>query len=109
MPQAKAAVLKALEIDDSLAEAHAALGLYLANYAWDLSAGEKELRRAIELKPNYATAHHWLGNVPLVLLQKFDEAIAEGRRAEEFIMSISGNTPLILGGMCGELPPPTNP
>jgi tetratricopeptide (TPR) repeat protein len=83
MPQAKAAALKALEIDDSLAEAHAALGLYLANYAWNLSAGEKELRRAIELKPNYATAHHWLGNVPLLMSQKFDEAIAEGRRAEE--------------------------
>jgi TolB-like protein/Flp pilus assembly protein TadD len=83
MPQAKAAALKALEIDDSLAEAHAALGLYLGNYAWDQAASEKELRRAIELKPNYPTAHHWLGDVPLLNLRRFDEAIAAGRRAEE--------------------------
>jgi TolB-like protein/Flp pilus assembly protein TadD len=83
MPQAKAAARKALEFDDSLAEAHAALGLYLCNYAYDVVACERELRRAIELKPNYATAHHWLGNVPLVLQKRFDEAIAEGRKAEE--------------------------
>ncbi|PWT87219.1 MAG: hypothetical protein C5B55_15155 [Blastocatellia bacterium] len=83
MPQAKAAAQKALELDESLAEAHAALGLYLSNYAWDAVGAEKELRRAIELKPNYATAHHWLGNVPLIIQRKFDEAIAEGKRAEE--------------------------
>ena len=83
MPQAKAAAQKALELDDSLAEAHAALGLYLCNYGYDVVACERELRRAIELKPNYATAHHWLGNVPLILQKKFDEAIAEGRKAEE--------------------------
>jgi eukaryotic-like serine/threonine-protein kinase len=83
MPQAKAAALKALEIDESLAEAHSALGLYLGNYAWDQTASEKELRRAIELKPNYATAHHWLGDVALLNQQRFDEAIAAGRRAEE--------------------------
>ena len=61
MPQAKAAALRALEIDDSLAEAHTALGFYLSNYEWDRAGSEKEYRRAIELKPNYATAHHWLG------------------------------------------------
>ena len=83
MPQAKAAAQKALELDDSLAEAHAAFGLYLCNYGYDVVACEKELRRAIELKPNYATAHHWLGNVPLILQKKFDEAIAEGRKAIE--------------------------
>ena len=83
MPKAKAAALKALEIDDSIAEAHAALGLYLTNYAWNQPAAERELRRAIELKPNYATAHHWLGNAPLIVLGRFDEALAEGRRAEE--------------------------
>jgi len=83
MPQAKAAAHKALELDDSLAEAHAALGLYLCNYEYDLGSCEKELRRAIELKPNYATAHHWLGNVPLILQKRYDEAIAEGRKAIE--------------------------
>jgi serine/threonine protein kinase/Tfp pilus assembly protein PilF len=83
MPLAKAAALKALEIDETIAEAHAALGLYLSNYAWNQAAAEKELRRAIELKPNYPTAHHWLGNGPLLTMQRFDEAVAAGRRAEE--------------------------
>jgi TolB-like protein/Tfp pilus assembly protein PilF len=83
MPQGKAAALKALEIDDSIAEAHAAFGLYLGNYAWDLEASEKELRRAVELNPKYPTAYHWLGDVALLNLQRFDEAIAAGRRAEE--------------------------
>ena len=82
MPQAKAAALKALELDDSLAEPHAALGLYLSAYAWDQSAAEKELRRAIELKPNYATTYHWLGNV-LSFAKRPDEAIVAARRAEE--------------------------
>jgi eukaryotic-like serine/threonine-protein kinase len=83
MPQAKAAAVKALEIDDSLAEAHAALGVYQSNYAWNQPASERELRRAIELNPNYATAHHWLGNCPLTATGRFDEAVTAGRRAEE--------------------------
>ena len=82
MPQAKAAALRALEIDDSLAEAHTALGFYLSNYEWDRANSEKEYRRAIELKPNYSTAHHWLG-ADLGNLKRFDESIAEMRRAEE--------------------------
>ena len=83
MPLAREAALKALQIDDSIAEAHAALGLYKASFAWDQEGSERELRRAIELKPNYATAYHWLGNVALLNLKRFDEAIAAGRRAEE--------------------------
>ncbi|HKZ77684.1 MAG TPA: protein kinase, partial [Pyrinomonadaceae bacterium] len=83
MPQAKAAALRALEIDDSLAEAHAALGKYLLFFEFDRAGGEKELRRAIELNPNYATAHHWLGLDLLTVLQRFDEAIPEMKRAEE--------------------------
>ena len=83
MPQAKAAALKALEIDESIAEAHAALGLYLSVYGWNDAAAEKELRRAIELKPNYATAYHWLGNVVLLNMSRFDEAVAAGKRAQE--------------------------
>ena len=82
MPQSKAAALKALELDDSIAEAHAALGTYLSGYGWDQSAAERELRRAIELKPNYATAYHWLGTL-LAFAKRPDEAIATAHRAEE--------------------------
>ena len=82
-PQAKAAALRALELDDSLAEAHAALGLYLTTFERDRSGAERELRRAIELNPNYATAHHWLGLEILAPSKRFDEALAELRRAEE--------------------------
>jgi len=82
MPQAKAAALRALAIDDSLAEAHTALGFYLSNYEWDRDGSEKEYRRAIELKPNYATAHHWLG-ADLVYLKRFDDSLLELRRGEE--------------------------
>jgi len=82
MPQAKAAALRALAIDDSLAEAHTALGFYLSNYEWDRAGSEKEYRRAIELKPNYATAHHWFG-ADLANLKRFDDSLAELRRAAE--------------------------
>jgi len=82
MPQAKAAALRALAIDDSLAEAHTALGFYLSNYEWDRNGSEKEYRRAIELKPNYATAHHWLGS-DLANVKRFDDSLVELRRAEE--------------------------
>lgn len=83
MPQAKAAALRALQIDDSLAEAHAALGKYLNYFEHDTVGAEKELRRAIELNPNYATAHHWLGLDILAVTKRFDEAILEIKRAEE--------------------------
>jgi TolB-like protein/Tfp pilus assembly protein PilF len=82
MPQAKAAAQRALAIDDSLAEAHTALGFYLSNYEWDRDGSEKEYRRAIELKPNYATAHHWLG-ADLVYVKRFDDSLVELRRGEE--------------------------
>ena len=82
MPQAKAAALRALEIDESLAEAHTALGFYLSNYEWDRVGSEKEYRRAVELKPNYSTAHHWLG-ADLGNVKRFDDGVAEMKRAEE--------------------------
>lgn len=82
MPQAKAAALRALEIDDSLAEAHTALGFYLSTYEWDRDGSEKEYRHAIELKPNYATAHHWLG-ADLSNVKRFDDSLVELRRAGE--------------------------
>jgi TolB-like protein/Tfp pilus assembly protein PilF len=83
MPKARAAAVRALEIDDSLAEAHVALGLYLSTFSWNQPAAEKEFRRAIELNPNYPTAHQQFGNSCLLSMGRFDESIAEGRRAEE--------------------------
>lgn len=82
MPRAKAAALRALEIDDTLAEARTALGIYYSNYAWNQAAAEKEFRRAIELNPNYATAHHEFGIECLTAAGRFEEAIIEGREAE---------------------------
>src|SRR5258705_585632 len=72
MPPAKAAATRALELDDSLVEAHTALGFYLSNYEWDRQAAQKEYRRAIELKPNYATAHHWFAS-ELSYVKRLDE------------------------------------
>ncbi|HUE82500.1 MAG TPA: tetratricopeptide repeat protein [Pyrinomonadaceae bacterium] len=94
MPLAKAAALRALEQDDSLAEAHAALGRYLNYYEWDRIGAEKAFRRAIELNPNYATVHDWLGAENLAPRKKFDEALISQRRAEELdplSLSISAN------------------
>jgi tetratricopeptide (TPR) repeat protein len=83
LPKAKAAAVRALEIDDSLAEAHVTLGIYLSIFSWNQTAAEKEFRRAIELNPNYPTAHQQLANFCLAAMGRFDESIAEGRRAEE--------------------------
>ena len=83
MPKAKAAALRAIELDDSLAEAHVALGIYYANFAWNPPAAEKEFRRAIELNPNYAPAHQQFSIECLTATGRYDEAVAEGKRAEE--------------------------
>lgn len=83
MPQAKASAQRALELDDSLAAPHATLGMYLIQYEWDRVGGEKEYRRAIELDPNYATAHQWFATDVHAAAKRFDEALAELRRAEE--------------------------
>ena len=82
-PKAKAAAQKALELDETLAEAHTALALLLDVSDFDLPASCREFQRAIELNPNYATAHHWYGNGPLLAAGRYDEAIAEGKRAQE--------------------------
>jgi TolB-like protein/DNA-binding winged helix-turn-helix (wHTH) protein/Tfp pilus assembly protein PilF len=79
-PKVNAALLKALELDDSLAEAHAVLGHYKAAYEWDEQAAEREFRRAIELNPGYAFAHIWLGEV-LTDMDRYPEALAEVDRA----------------------------
>jgi tetratricopeptide (TPR) repeat protein len=83
MPQAKAMALKALSIDDSLVEAHVVLADYLALFEFDRVGAEKEFRRAIDLNPSYATAHQWMGTDVYASLKRFDEAIAELKRAEE--------------------------
>jgi TolB-like protein/DNA-binding winged helix-turn-helix (wHTH) protein/Flp pilus assembly protein TadD len=80
-PKAKAAAIKALELDNTLGEAHNSLAFVLDGFDWDLDAGGKEFQRAIELNPGYATAHHWYA-WHLTLLGRFDEAITEMRKAE---------------------------
>ena len=81
-PKAKAAALKALELDGSLAEAHAALGFVLLYWDWDWSAAESELKRAIELNPSYVVGHHWYAEY-LSAMGRHDKAIAEVKRAQE--------------------------
>ncbi|MGB7713596.1 MAG: protein kinase, partial [Pseudolabrys sp.] len=81
-PKAKEAALKSLQIDDTLAGAHTALAQVLF-FDLDFAGAIKEFQRAIDLDPNYATAHHWYANGPLLALGRFDEAVAEGARAVE--------------------------
>ncbi len=82
-PKAKAAARRALEIDDRLAEAHTAMAAVLMNYDWNLPESNREFERAIELNPNYATAHHWYARENLTIMGQFDKALAEMRRAQE--------------------------
>jgi TolB-like protein/DNA-binding winged helix-turn-helix (wHTH) protein/Tfp pilus assembly protein PilF len=80
VPKAKAAALKALQLDDTLGEAHNSLAFCLDGYDWNFDAAEKEFRRAIELNPGYAPAHHWYA-WHLALLGHNDDAVAEMRKA----------------------------
>ena len=97
-PKAEAAAKRALALDETVAEAHNALGEAFLFYDFDFSRSIREFQRAIELKPNYASAHQWYGNDLLVPLGRFDEAIAEVKRAVELdplsliINSDLGNT-----------------
>ena len=72
--------MKALEIDPDLAEAHATLGLIHENL-WEWAAAEREFKRAIELKPNYATAHHWY-SIYLQRKHRYDDALIEIKKAQ---------------------------
>ena len=80
VPKAKAAALKALELDDTLGEAHNSLAFCLDGYDWNFDAAESEFRRAIELNPGYAPAHHWYA-WHLALLGRNNDALAEMRKA----------------------------
>jgi TolB-like protein/Flp pilus assembly protein TadD len=82
IPQAKAAVKKALELDSNLAEAHASAAI-LAGNDFQFKQSISEFERSIQLSPNYATAHHWFGDGPLMTLGRFDRAVSEGKRAVE--------------------------
>jgi serine/threonine-protein kinase len=81
-PEAEAAARKALELDDTLAEAHASLAQILYQWKWDWPAAEREFKRALELNPSYLTAHHWY-SMFLAGMERYDEALAEIRRAQE--------------------------
>jgi len=83
IPQAKAAVKKALELDDTLGEAYATSAQIRAEHDLEFEQGITEFERAIQLSPNYATAHQWFASGPLEALARFDRAIAEGKRAVE--------------------------
>jgi len=90
-PQAKAAAKKALELDDTLAEAHTSLASVLQSYDFDFDQSLKEFERAIQLNPNYATAHQWYGEL-LAALGQFERAIAEKKRAVELDpLSVANN------------------
>ena len=82
-PKAKAAATKALQLDDTLAEAHTTLALAIWLYDFDSAQAIREFQRAIELNPNYAIAHQQYGNNTLAALGRFDDAIVEGKRAVE--------------------------
>jgi adenylate cyclase len=81
-PQARAAALQAVELNDRLPEAHAALALILQNHDYDWQGAEKEFKRAIELNPNYSTGHHWYAE-HLAWEGRFDEAFRENERARQ--------------------------
>lgn len=80
--EARSAFVQALELDQTLGEAHASLGFYKFLYDWDWRGAEDEFRQAIDLKPNYAEAHHWYA-IYLANLGRPDEARPEAERARE--------------------------
>ncbi len=82
MPKALEAAQKAVSLDEDLAEAHAGLGNIIIYYHYDFVGAEREEKRAIELNPNYATAHHWYSEL-LMGLGRHEEALTEIRRALE--------------------------
>jgi TolB-like protein/DNA-binding winged helix-turn-helix (wHTH) protein/Flp pilus assembly protein TadD len=98
MLQSKNAAIKALQLDDSSAEAHASMGHVLHNYDWNFSKAESEFRRAIELNPNYSTAHHLYAHL-LIQTGRTDEGLGEARRALE----LDPLSPFINNGLARQL------
>ncbi|HEY8410638.1 MAG TPA: protein kinase, partial [Pyrinomonadaceae bacterium] len=98
-PKARQAVERALEIDDTLAEAHASLAYCFADYDWNWTAAEREFKRALALQPGYAVAHHWYGFLFLTAHGRLDEAIGEMERALELdplSLPVGSNIGLVL-------------
>ena len=82
-PRAKAAAIHALEIDDTLADAHTSLAYVKNSYDWDWAGAESEYKRAIELNPSYATAHYWYAITHLASMGRLNEAKSELTQARE--------------------------
>jgi eukaryotic-like serine/threonine-protein kinase len=104
-PRAKEAAKKALELDPNLAEGHSSLALARASYDWNWGEAEKEYTRAIQLNPNYATAHQWY-SLFLLLKARYDEADREMKKAAELdplslIIAAESAGPAILTGRYG--------
>jgi adenylate cyclase len=83
MPKAKESTIKALALDNTLAEAHVSLAHILMNYDWNWSAAETEFKRSIELRPDYATAHEWYAIHYLTATGRLKEAVQEMKKALE--------------------------
>ena len=93
-PKAKAAAMKALELDDKLAEAHTSLAYVKFLYDWDWKGAERGFKRALKLNPKYATAHQWY-SVYLWAMGRFDESVSHARRAQELDpLSLANNLTL---------------
>jgi tetratricopeptide (TPR) repeat protein len=97
-PRALAAARKAVELDDSLAEAHSSLGFALFYGSLDLKGGEREFKRAVELNPNYSEAHHWYGTALMTVgrLAEASEELARARELEPASRSILADQGLLL-------------
>jgi TolB-like protein/Tfp pilus assembly protein PilF len=103
-PKAKSAALKAIELDDSLAEAHNSLAYVKLNYEWDWPGAEAEFKRSLELNPGYAHAHHWYAHL-LLSCGRVSEALAESYRALELdqlspIMNLHLGWHYLYSGQC---------
>jgi TolB-like protein/Flp pilus assembly protein TadD len=93
-PKAKSAAMKAVELDDTLAEAHTSLGAIIEDYDWDWPRAEAEFKRAIELNPGYATARQWYAEF-LAAMGRFDEALIQATTARDLDpISLMANTAL---------------
>lgn len=90
IPQARAAALRAIEIDDRSAEAHASMGYIMSRFDWNWEEASREFQRALELDPGYATAHQWFA-LHLITLGRSVEAIAEIKRAQ----TLEPNSPVL--------------
>ena len=82
MPKARAAAVKAIQLDDTLAEAHTSLAFVMMNYDWDWAGAAHEFNRAIDLHPNYEVVHHWYSHY-LTALGRTQDSLVESKRALE--------------------------